>query len=134
MSGSERLAGTNCLEPGTGLASDDQESRCTTPTSVSPARRAETGTLAETEELLAYAAFEDTVAVIEAERRRLAASLSRSVAEPLKLLLSQANVYEQMPDLEPMARIAVSVLSSLARQALQQIRDLEASLYPADRV
>jgi signal transduction histidine kinase len=48
----------------------------------------------------------------------------------LSLLLSQASVYEQTPGVQPMTRMAVSVLSSLARQALQQIRDLEADLHP----
>ena len=95
-----------------------------------PEKRQGPGTLAETGELLVYAAFEDTVAMVEAERRRLAALLSSSVVDPLSLLLSQASVYEQTPGVQPMTRMAVSVLSSLARQALQQIRDLEADLHP----
>jgi serine/threonine protein kinase/DNA-binding NarL/FixJ family response regulator len=83
------------------------------------------------QELLVYAALEDTVAAVEAERRRLAGLLQPSVIEPLNLLLSQANAYEQSLGANPMARMAVSVLSSLARQALQQVRDLETNLHPA---
>src|SRR5262249_54935615 len=51
-----------------------------------------------------------------------------SVIEPLNLLLSQASAYEQT--LAPQMRMAVSVLASLARQVLQQTRDLEANLHP----
>ncbi len=81
-------------------------------------------------ELLVYAALEDTVAAVETERRRLAGLLQQSVVEPLNLLLSQANVYEQTLGAHPSARMAVSVLTSLARQVLQQVRDLEANLHP----
>jgi DNA-binding CsgD family transcriptional regulator len=56
--------------------------------------------------------------------------LQGSVVEPLNLLLSQANAYEQSLGGDPMARLAVSVLTSLARQVLQQVRDLEANLHP----
>jgi DNA-binding CsgD family transcriptional regulator len=45
-------------------------------------------------------------------------------------LLSQANAYEQSLGANPMARMAVSVLSSLARQVIQQVRDMEANLHP----
>ena len=78
----------------------------------------------------AYAAFEDTTAAVEAERRRLAELLQSSVIQPLSLLLSQASVYEQTVGANPMARMAISVLVSLARQVLQQARDLEANLHP----
>jgi serine/threonine protein kinase/DNA-binding NarL/FixJ family response regulator len=81
-------------------------------------------------EPLIHAALEDTKAV-EAERRRLAELLRRSLVEPLNLLLSQANVYEQTLGANPTARVAVSVLASLARQVLQQVRDLEANLHPS---
>lgn len=70
-------------------------------------------------------------AAIEAERRRLAGLLQDRVIEPLNLLLAQANVYEQSLGANPQARLAVSVLTSLARQTLQQARDLEANLHPA---
>ena len=83
-----------------------------------------------TQDLLAYAAIEDAVAAVEAERRRLAALLQSNVIEPLNLLLVQANAYEQALSANPQARMAVSVLASLTRQALQQVRDLEANLAP----
>jgi len=81
--------------------------------------------------MFAYAAAESSAAAVEAERRRLAESLESSVIEPLNLLLSQANVYEQALGANLTARTAVSVLTSLARQALQQARDLQANLYPS---
>jgi signal transduction histidine kinase len=84
-----------------------------------------------TQELLVYAALEDTTAAVEAERRRLAELLQRDVIESLNLLLSQANAYEQTLGTNPTARMAVSVLASLARQVIQQVRDLEANLHPA---
>ncbi|MGH2522269.1 MAG: protein kinase domain-containing protein [Anaerolineales bacterium] len=83
-----------------------------------------------TQELILYASMEDTTAAVEAERRRLAALMQSRVIEPLNLLLSQAGVYEQTLGANPAARMAVSVLSSLARQVLQQMRDLEANLHP----
>ena len=83
-----------------------------------------------TQELLVRAAIEDTAAAVEAERRRLAGYLRRNLAESLGLLLSQANAYEQTLSTNPTARTAVSVLATLARQALQQVRDMETSLHP----
>jgi len=83
------------------------------------------------QELLVSAALEDTAAAVEAERRRLARLLQGSVVEPINLLLSQANAYEQTMGANPTARMAVSVLGSLARQVLQQVRDLEDSLHPS---
>jgi DNA-binding NarL/FixJ family response regulator len=83
-----------------------------------------------TQDLLPYAASEDAASAVEAERRRLVELLQSSVIEPLNLLLSQANAYEQALSANPQARMAVSVLASLARQALQQARDLEANLSP----
>jgi signal transduction histidine kinase len=80
--------------------------------------------------LLVHTAQENTAAAVEAERRRLAGLLQSNVVEPLNLLLAQANVYEQSLSANPTARMAVSVLTSLARQALQQARDLEANLHP----
>lgn len=76
-----------------------------------------------------YAARES--AAIESERRRLAQLLQGSAVEPLNLLLAQSRAYEQSPGFNAQARMAVSVLSSLARQCLQQVRDLEADLYPS---
>ena len=83
-----------------------------------------------TQDLPPYAASEDAASAVEAERRRLVGLLQSSVIEPLNLLLSQANAYEQTLSANPQARMAVSVLASLARQVLQQARDLEASLSP----
>ena len=83
-----------------------------------------------TVELLRLARLEDTAAAVEMERRRLAALLQSDVVESLNLLLSQAHVYEQSLATNPSGRRAVSVLASLARQILQQVRDLESSLHP----
>jgi signal transduction histidine kinase/DNA-binding CsgD family transcriptional regulator len=82
------------------------------------------------EAVLATRYAEDTVVAIEAERRRLARLLQSQVIEPLNLLLSQGNIYEQTLTANPTARLAASVLNSLARQALQQVRDLENNLHP----
>jgi signal transduction histidine kinase len=81
-------------------------------------------------ELLRYTKLEDTAAAVEMERRRLAALLQSDVVQSLNLLLSQARVYEQSLGTDPAGRRAVSVLASLARQILQQVRDLESSLHP----
>jgi signal transduction histidine kinase len=81
-------------------------------------------------ELLRHAELEDTAAAVEMERRRLAALLQSDVVESLNLLLSQARVYEQSLATNPTGRRAVSVLASLARQILQQVRDLESGLHP----
>ncbi len=74
---------------------------------------------------------EDATTIVEAERRRLADLLESDIIAPLKLLLAQANAYEQTMGANPQARLAVSVLANLARQAVQQARDLEDNLYPA---
>lgn len=83
------------------------------------------------QQLLVYAAQEDTIEAVEAERRRMARDLEESVISQLNLMLSQASAYEQTISGNPQARMALSVLSSLIRQVLQQTRDLEASLHPA---
>jgi signal transduction histidine kinase len=80
--------------------------------------------------VLLYTTSEQTMAVVEAERRRLANLLQRDVVAALNLLLSQAQAYEQSVGSNPTAHTAVSVLTTLARQALQQVRDLEANLHP----
>jgi signal transduction histidine kinase/DNA-binding CsgD family transcriptional regulator len=83
-----------------------------------------------TADLLMLAAGEGAVAAVEAERRRIVELLQRSIAEPLGMLLAQANIYDQpMPTPIPL-RTAVAVLSTLARQVLQQVRDLGDSLRP----
>jgi len=102
----------------------------TTPATLTPEEGTPSSADTPSQELLLYAALEDTATAVEAERRRLVRLLQSSVVEPLNLLLSQAGVYEQTLAASPSARMAVSVLSSLARQVLQQLRDLEASLHP----
>ena len=76
------------------------------------------------------AAREESASAVEAERRRLAGLLQTRLVEPLNLLLAQANAYEQTLSANPTARLAASVLASLARQVLQNVRDLEANLHP----
>ena len=49
---------------------------------------------------------------------------------PLSLLLSQAHAYEVTLADNLQARLVASVLSSLAQRVVQQVRDLEADLYP----
>lgn len=69
-------------------------------------------------------------ALIEEERCRIAALLEQQIVEPLNLLLAQASAYEQAFGAQPQTRLALSVLVSLARQAIQQARDLESALHP----
>ena len=80
--------------------------------------------------LLLYASTEDVIAALESERRRMAGLLKNDVIEPLNLLLSQAGTYEKTLGANQMAHMAVSVLSTLARQVLQQVRDLDENLQP----
>jgi len=84
----------------------------------------------EQQALLLYALTEDVVAALESERRRMAGVLKSDVIEPLNLLLSQASTYEKTLGANQMAHMAVSVLSTLARQVLQQVRDLDENLQP----
>lgn len=83
-----------------------------------------------TQEWFIYAAQEDTTTALEAERRRMAHLLDEQVIRPLNLLLAQTNVYEQTLPGHPPTQIALSVLSALLKQALQQARDLETGLQP----
>lgn len=71
-----------------------------------------------------------SASIIEAERHRLASLLDAEIGKSLNLLLAQASVYEQSLVTNPQAQMVASVLASLARQALQQIRDLSAALHP----
>ena len=80
--------------------------------------------------LLLYAALDDTVAAVEAERRRLAGLLQRDVLDSLNLLLTQAKTYEQSLGSNPTTRMAFSVMTSLSRQLIQQVHDLETNLHP----
>jgi len=82
------------------------------------------------QELLLYASTEDVIVALESERRRMAGLLKNEVIEPLNLLLSQASTYEKTLGTNQMAHMAVSVLSTLARQVLQQVRDLDENLQP----
>jgi DNA-binding NarL/FixJ family response regulator len=100
------------------------------PKQVSAMTEAENSAM-ETSDIQRFVALEDTAAAVEAERRRLAGLLQRSIIEPLNLLLAQAHVYEQTLATTPPGRMAVSVLASLARQVMQQARDLESNLHPA---
>lgn len=100
------------------------------PAADTQAGRADADALGQTRAWLIRAAQEETAAAVEAERRRLAALLETNVVEPLNLLLAQAAAYEQSLAGQP-ARLAVSVLASLARQVMQQARGLEAGLHPA---
>ena len=82
------------------------------------------------QKLLLYASTEDIVTVLERERRRMAGLLKSDVIEPLNLLLSQAGTYEKTLGANQMAQMVASVLSTLARQVLQQVRDLNENLQP----
>jgi signal transduction histidine kinase len=82
------------------------------------------------EALLVYAALENTAAAVEAERRRLAELLHSHVVESLNVLLSQTKSYEHTLGANQTTRTAISVLTSLVRQVLQQVHDLETNLYP----
>jgi serine/threonine protein kinase/DNA-binding CsgD family transcriptional regulator len=80
--------------------------------------------------LLLYTTTEDVFSALESERRRMAGLLKNHVIEPLNLLLSQASTYEKTLGANQIAHMAVSVLSTLARQVLQQVRDLDENLQP----
>lgn len=74
--------------------------------------------------------LKQVIEAVEAERRSLARALDETVIAQLNLLLAQASAYEQTLTGSPQARMAISVLSSLARQVMQQARDLTDSLHP----
>ena len=76
-------------------------------------------------ELLVYAALEDTVSAVEAERRRLAGSLQRSVVEPLNLLLSQANTYEQSLRNEQRLELLIKICELMAEQPMPEPERVE---------
>jgi serine/threonine protein kinase/DNA-binding CsgD family transcriptional regulator/anti-sigma regulatory factor (Ser/Thr protein kinase) len=85
--------------------------------------------------LLLYAALDDTVAAVEAERRRLARMLRDEIMESLNLLLSQASAYERSLGAAASASAAIhtafSMVTHLSRQVIQQVRDLEDHLHPS---
>ena len=71
------------------------------------------------------------ISSLEIDRRLMGEHIQSSIIDPLKLLLAQANTFEQTLSGQPNTRMVVSVLASLARQVLQQANDLEANLRPA---
>jgi serine/threonine protein kinase/DNA-binding CsgD family transcriptional regulator len=83
------------------------------------------------QDLLLYAAQEETSEAVEAERRRLAHRLQETLLSQINLLLAQVNSYEQTIANTPQTRMAFSVLATIVRQLLQETHDLEASLHPA---
>jgi DNA-binding NarL/FixJ family response regulator len=72
----------------------------------------------------------DDIDALEAERQRIAELMEQRIVSPLNLLLAQANVYEQTLG-GGQAGLAASVLASLARQVLQNARDVQDQLHPA---
>jgi len=74
---------------------------------------------------------DDPLDAVEAERRRMARLLQTSVIDPLNLLLAQTSAYEQTLGAHQPTRLALSVLFTLARQVLQQARDMEDNLRPS---
>ncbi|GIK43816.1 MAG: hypothetical protein BroJett011_76490 [Chloroflexota bacterium] len=81
-------------------------------------------------ELPAETTIEDMIQLLEAERQRLATLLESNVISTLKLLLAQANIYEQSLRSNPAAQTALVMLITLARQLYQQIEDLTKNLHP----
>ncbi|MFN8374238.1 MAG: LuxR C-terminal-related transcriptional regulator [Anaerolineae bacterium] len=83
-----------------------------------------------TQEILRYTAQEDAAEAVESERRRLAQRIESDIVEALNLMLAQASMYEQSLATNPQARMAASVMASLARQAVAKARELSSSLNP----
>ncbi len=79
---------------------------------------------------LTLAVWTETADALEAERQRLAGLVEEQVIGPINLLLAQTAAYEQSMAGNQMGQLAVSVLGTLARQLLQQVRDLTANLQP----
>lgn len=75
------------------------------------------------------AAQQEAIAAVDSERQRLAHLLQVQIVDPLRLLLSQINTYQQTLAPNPATNTAISVLEGLARQILQRVNDLEASLH-----
>lgn len=74
--------------------------------------------------------IEEMIQLLEVERHRLATLLQSNVIGTLKLLLAQANTYEQSLRSNPAAQTALVMLITLARQLYQQIEDLTKNLHP----
>ena len=79
---------------------------------------------------LTLAAWTETADALEAERQRLAGLVEDQVIGSINLLLAQTAAYEQSLAGNQMGQLAVSVLGTLVRQLLQQVRDLTANLQP----
>ena len=62
------------------------------------------------------------IEAIESERRRMARLLQEQVIAQLNLMLAQTRAYEHSMTGNPQAQMAISVLSSLLKQTLQQTR------------
>jgi len=120
----ERLVRSTTKTPRKPLATAESEMRTLT------TEAGETSTSMPRDVLLLYAALDDTVTAVEAERRRLATLLQRDVLETLNLLLTQAKTYEESLGAHPTTRMAFSVMSTLSRQVIQQVHDLETNLHP----
>jgi signal transduction histidine kinase/DNA-binding CsgD family transcriptional regulator len=72
-------------------------------------------------------------AVREEERRRLARLLEERLAQPLNLLLAQANAYHAaLSPSDAQARQATRTLATMAARALADLHDLVAGLNPSD--
>lgn len=68
---------------------------------------------------------------LEAERLRVADLLEGRLVESIRLILDQIGAYEAAFGGQPGPKLAMNVLSSLVRQALQHLRDLQTDLRPA---
>lgn len=65
--------------------------------------------------------------LLEEERRRIAREVDEHLLSQIQLLLAQAQTYEQTANGQ--SRMAFGVISSLARQLLQQAMDFQANLH-----
>lgn len=81
-------------------------------------------------EIARYSAREARTHAVETERKRLAELLEGQLMNSLSLLQAQAAMYEQAIA-GGEARMVASVLGTLARQAIQQVRDFSANLHPS---
>lgn len=95
-----------------------------------PPARSSAADAAEISRLLRATAVADTSSALEAERKRLSQQLQQRIIAPAQLLLDQAQTYTHSLAHNPNAQMAVSVLSTLTRQLLQEARDLQSQLHP----
>jgi DNA-binding CsgD family transcriptional regulator len=80
--------------------------------------------------LISSSQSEAAASAVEAERRRIAAMLDEGIVQSLNLILTKAEKYGQMMQDNDQALMAIAALSNLARNALQETRDLQANLNP----